>query len=67
MAGLDHWRADELRTLARKFRDHAARTKLEKYFELLSHTAEDLEREAEALEGERHEGERHGQHFDFYA
>jgi hypothetical protein len=51
MARLDHWKADELRALASKFRDQASRTKLEKYIELLSHTAEDLEHEAELREG----------------
>ena len=67
MARLDHWKADELRALASKFRDQASRTKLEKYIELLSHTAEDLEHEAEALEDQRHEPQQPGRHFDFYA
>jgi hypothetical protein len=66
MARLDHWRADELRALAGKFRHHAARTRLEKYIELLSHTADDLEHEAETLEQQRREQERPGRHVDFY-
>jgi hypothetical protein len=53
MRRLDHWRADELRELANKFRNHAARTRIEKYVELLSRTADDLEHEAEALEAQR--------------
>lgn len=67
MARLDHWKADELRALASKFRDQASRTKLEKYIELLSHTAEDLEHEAEVLEDQRRDGERPGRQLDFYA
>jgi uncharacterized protein YukE len=67
MARLDHWKADELRALASKFRDQASRTKLEKYIELLSHTAEDLEEEAESLEDQRREEQRPGRHVDFYA
>ena len=67
MARLDHWKADELRALASKFRDQASRTKLEKYIELLSHTADDLEHEAETLEDRRRDEQRPGRHFDFYA
>ncbi|MBL6851965.1 MAG: hypothetical protein ISS15_07935 [Alphaproteobacteria bacterium] len=67
MARLDHWKAEELRELASKFRDQAARTKLEKYVELLSHTAKDLEQEAEALERQLRNGDRPGRIVDFYA
>jgi len=64
MTRLDHWKADELRELARKFRSHAARTRLEKYVELLSHTAEDLEHEAEVLEAQHRRDI--GCHLDIY-
>ena len=67
MARLDHWKADELRALASKFRDQASRTKLEKYIELLSHTADDLEHVAETLEDRRRDEQLPGRHFDFYA
>lgn len=66
MGRFDHWKADELRELASRFRDHAARTKLQKYIELLSHTAQDLEHEADVLEGERRGDEHPGRHIDFY-
>jgi hypothetical protein len=64
MARLDHWKADDLRLLAAKFRDQAARTKIEKYIELLGHTAEDLDHEADILDGES--APLLGQHIDFY-
>jgi hypothetical protein len=63
MTRLDHWDADELRLLAEKFRSQAARTKMTKYIELLHHTAEELEHQAEAREVDRL---RPGQHVDFY-
>lgn len=62
MTRLDHWKADELRLLAAKFRNQAARTKMTKYIELLHHTADELENQAEARESERL---RPGTHIDF--
>jgi hypothetical protein len=63
MTRVDHWDADELRLLAAKFRSRAARTKMSKYLELLHHTADELEHQAEAREIERLGP---GQRFDFH-
>jgi hypothetical protein len=61
MTRLDHWNADELRLLAEKFRSQAARVRMTKYIELLHHTADELEHQAE--ERERVPP---GQYIDFY-
>ncbi|HUO90864.1 MAG TPA: hypothetical protein VMU08_16945 [Rhizomicrobium sp.] len=61
MTRLDHWDAAELRLLAEKFRSQAARTKMTKYIELLHHTADELEQQAEARDGAH---ERPGGHID---
>jgi hypothetical protein len=63
MTRLEHWDANELRLLAEKFRSQAARSKMTKYIELLRHTADELEQQAEAHETARL---RPGQHIDFY-
>jgi hypothetical protein len=63
MTRLDHWSADELRLLAEKFRSQAARTKMTKYIELLRHTADELEHQAETHEIARLQP---GQHIDFF-
>ncbi|MEI9887515.1 MAG: hypothetical protein WDN08_13630 [Rhizomicrobium sp.] len=64
MARLDHWKAHELRALAAQFRDHAQRTRLEKYIELLSHTAAELEQQAAVIEASL--PPLVGGHIDFY-
>ena len=50
MGTLKSWKAAELRQLASQFRRQATATRQPKYVELLCHTAEDLEAEADVLE-----------------
>jgi hypothetical protein len=65
MGSLKSWKAGELRQLAMKFRHQAHETGMPKYVELLCHTAEDLEAEADALDG--YQMPKLGQHIEIYA